>query len=198
MIIPTHIVISNILNRNIVSLTRVQLPASALSYGSCAPDIIVKYRKIKHYKSISFDIVMDLTNKLYEDILAGNISENAAAFRLGIITHYLCDFFCLPHNDSYFRSHFNAHMLYEAKLHYYFKNYAAHQSISPDDIVISQPDQIKNFINETHRKYMEEKDGFMKDVTYSICVISSVCTVIINSALEKSRVPWLFGASLNV
>ena len=91
-------------------------------WGNIKPDCTPKYKRMKHYYNESIDMVIEKIQYLstlrledvYYKINIGKFSEE-----LGVICHFLCDFFCAPH---YYRWEFKStkavkhHMLYEQKL----------------------------------------------------------------------------------
>jgi hypothetical protein len=141
-----------------------------------------KYKFKKHYFDESIDMIVEkigylssLTMKeVYYDITIGKFSEE-----LGVICHFLCDFFCAPH---YYRWEFKStcaikqHMKYENKLAKLSKNF------KPTGIISTsiEPCNIKEFILQLQKQYNGMVD-YNTDLTYSYYVCDSVLNMILES-----------------
>ena len=97
MIIPTHRLIGENIYQSVLLNNKIRLDKRWLIWGSVLPDLMPKYMKQKHFFSVSYDYILNMIEKLYND--SNNISMKEFSIRLGIITHYVSDFFCTPHND---------------------------------------------------------------------------------------------------
>ena len=72
----------------------VELNKGLYLLGNLLPDFNPYHKYVKHYKDYSLDYVHRLVNGI--DI--SNLNE--ASFKLGILGHYLTDYFCYPHNNN--------------------------------------------------------------------------------------------------
>ena len=98
-------------------------------WGNIKPDCTPKYKVKKHYYDESIDMIVEKIiylaslklEDVYYDIKLGKFSEE-----LGVVCHFLCDFFCAPH---YYRWEFKStnavkqHVMYEQKLAKLCKNF---------------------------------------------------------------------------
>ncbi|OOM79716.1 zinc dependent phospholipase C family protein [Clostridium sp. BL-8] len=151
-------------------------------WGCVKPDCVPKYKFMKHYFDESIDMVVEkiiylsgLTlEDIYYDMSIGKFSEE-----LGVICHFLCDFFCAPH---YYRWEFKStsavrqHMAYENKLAKLAKNFK-HARIINTNI---DPSNMKEFILQLQKQY----DGiidYKNDLTFSYYVCDSVLNMILNN-----------------
>lgn len=164
-------------------------------WGNIKPDCTPKYKRMKHYYNESIDMVIEKIQYLstlrledvYYKINIGKFSEE-----LGVICHFLCDFFCAPH---YYRWEFKStkavkhHMLYEQKLAKVTKGFKPKLVI---DTSIT-PENIKEFIVKLQEQYEGSLD-YENDLTFSYYVCDSVINMILNCIFEnefktnKSRV----------
>ena len=150
-------------------------------WGNIKPDCTPKYKRMKHYYDESIDMVIEniqyLSSLKLEDIYykmtIGKFSEE-----LGVICHFLCDFFCAPH---YYRWEFKStkavkhHMLYEQKLAKLAKEYKPKPVI---DTTITS-DNVREFIVHLQKQY----DGTLNcenDLAYSYYVCDSIINMILN------------------
>lgn len=142
----------------------------ALGIGSIAPDI---YLFIKWHKACN-----TRKNILYHFKTVENTSRKLMYFfQIGIITHYICDYYCKAHNYLPMMP-FGQHWAYEKRLGRYIKWHLKDIKYSMDiengANVISCED-INDYINtleEKHDHYLKELysavNSFEKDLTYSL------------------------------
>lgn len=142
----------------------------ALKIGSVAPDI---YIFIKWHKACS-----TIKNIMYHFKTVENTKRRLIYFfQVGIITHYICDYYCKAHNYLPMMP-FIKHWAYEKRLGRYIKwclkdiNYNI--GIENDTNVINCVD-INDYIKtleENHEHYLKELysavNSFEKDLTYSL------------------------------
>ncbi len=114
-----HIIISMKIKRSVEDNFPVKLKTLKYLYGSIKPDISRKFSDIPHYKADSEEFVKEELEKIlqtdYSDLLEskGDFSE-----RLGVLTHYLSDFFCHAHSERFDGGRLS-HGIYEMKLMFY-------------------------------------------------------------------------------
>lgn len=155
-------------------------------WGNIKPDCTPKYKRMKHYYDESIDMVIEniqyLSSLKLEDIYykmtIGKFSEE-----LGVICHFLCDFFCAPH---YYRWEFKStkavkhHMLYEQKLAKLAKEYKPKFVIN----TTITPENIREFIINLQEQY----DGcfdYETDLAFAYYVCDSILNMILNSIFEN-------------
>lgn len=155
-------------------------------WGNIKPDCTPKYKRMKHYYDESIDMVIEniqyLSSLKLEDIYykmtIGKFSEE-----LGVICHFLCDFFCAPH---YYRWEFKStkavkhHMLYEQKLSKLAKEYKPKFVIN----TTITPENIREFIINLQEQY----DGcldYETDLAFAYYVCDSILNMILNSIFEN-------------
>lgn len=155
---------------------------SKFIWGNMKPDCVPKYTFMKHYFDESIDMVihkiMYLSSLTLEDVYykmtIGKFSEE-----LGVICHFLCDYFCAPH---YYRWEFKStsavkhHMMYEKKLSKMAKTFR------PTGIINTnvKPENTKAFILQLQKQY----DGIVNhnnDLTFSYYVCDSIVNMILNN-----------------
>ena len=159
-------------------------------WGNVKPDCTPKYKFKKHYFNESIDMIVgkiihlsSLTlEEVYYDMTIGKFSEE-----LGVVCHFLCDFFCAPH---YYRWEFKStsavkhHMMYENKLAKLAKDFELTGIINTD----IEPNNIKSFIVQLQKQYDGSLD-YHNDLTFSYYVCDSVLNMVLNSVfLNDSKV----------
>lgn len=161
---------------------------SRFIWGNIKPDCVPKYTFMKHYFDESIDMVVGkityLSSLTLEDVYykmtIGKFSEE-----LGVICHFLCDYFCAPH---YYRWEFKStsavkhHMMYEKKLAKLAKNFR------PTGIINTnlKSENIKDFILQLQKQY----DGIVNynnDLTFSYYVCDSIVNMILNNVFLNDK-----------
>lgn len=159
-------------------------------WGNIKPDCTPKYKVKKHYYIESIDMVVDkiihlssLTlEDVYYDMKLGRFSEE-----MGVICHFLCDFFCAPH---YYRWEFKStnavkqHMMYEQRLAKLCKNFRPTKLINTN----INKENVKEFIESMQRQY----DGIVNyenDLTFSYYVCDSIINMILNNVFNNKNIP---------
>ena len=112
MTISTHYRIGGFIYKHIIAknLSNSFLEKKSFQYGNIFPDIDSDLSHIKHQKEYS-SIPMLYHEKKARDL---NVSNNDRLKSLGIICHYLTDFFCIYHSSEKFKKKsIFLHIIYE-------------------------------------------------------------------------------------
>lgn len=163
---------------------------SRFIWGNMKPDCVPKYTFMKHYFDESIDMVIDkiieISSLTLEDVYY-NIKIDKFSEELGVICHFLCDYFCAPH---YYRWEFKStnavknHMMYEKKLGHIAK------SFRPTEIINStiKPKDVREFIFQLQEQY-DGKIDYVNDLTYAYYVCDSIVNMVLNNVFSNiSRV----------
>lgn len=157
-------------------------------WGNIKPDCVPKYTFMKHYFTESIDMVVDkiiylssvTLEEVYYKITIGKFSEE-----LGVICHFLCDYFCAPH---YYRWEFKStsavkhHMMYEQRLAKLTKKF------KPIGIINTnvKPQNIKEFIIQLQKQYDGMLD-YKNDLTFSYYICDSVLNMILDNVFSNEN-----------
>lgn len=177
----THQIIAANMHRNIDDIYDIKLDKSALSWGSVAPDILPQYKFQRHYQKESLDFIVNEITKLIflnRHLDFNNVDMITMKFfskNLGIISHYLSDFVCLPHAERWtFPMNMIKHIKYENKLdkispkHDFKKNTINVNSI---DIYKKDTIKVKTLVREYIEGVVEEyslKEGYENDLDFAL------------------------------
>ncbi|OPJ55167.1 zinc dependent phospholipase C family protein [Alkalithermobacter paradoxus] len=185
MLMHTHKIIAYHVYDNIKNKLDIDLNRNCLIYGSMKPDISPRLALKKHYKNESFNFVLDEIMSLIDDGLSENlISINRFSTRLGVISHFLSDFFCLPHFDrDYYHDKLIKHLKYENDLHYKFKDFKGIDKIKIPYLEDVNSKCIRAFIEELYDTYKNKPIGFENDIHGSINISSAVGMVIVENSI---------------
>lgn len=157
-------------------------------WGNIKPDCTPKYKMKKHYYTESIDMIIDkiiylssLTlEEVYYDMKLGRFSEE-----LGVICHFLCDFFCAPH---YYRWEFKStnavrqHIMYEQRLAKLCRSFRPTNMISTN----VNKENIREFIENMQSQY----DGIVdydNDLTFAYYVCDSVINMILSNVFSNKN-----------
>jgi hypothetical protein len=82
-------------------------------FGNLAPDLTFSYLYRAHVRALSSSYLDKRLQRLYK----GGMAPGGArfSFYLGVMTHYICDFFCYPHTPA-FKGGVREHVLYSVSI----------------------------------------------------------------------------------
>lgn len=150
-------------------------------WGSIAPDILPKYRFIRHYKDESIDYIVD---EIIKVIFASryinfnqkidSMSMRLLSRKIGIISHYLTDFVCVPHAKRWtFIGSMKKHLKYEKELNKYVKSHDFTENIILsndidlyDNESVGLKKQIKGYLESVIEEY-SMKTSFKNDLDFA-------------------------------
>lgn len=191
MNIVMHLGLSHAIRNAVEKELAIKIDAFSFMYGNMKPDLEALSVKIPHFKHTTMELVQAEIEKL--TTLRLNKSRRCSkqlSERIGVITHYLSDFFCYAHTE-YFESKHRSHVLYEFQLLYHFrkskKAVKRHTYIKPTDIP-SSANKIITLIEEAHDKYLktikENSLPFEFDTANALTVCILVCVSILSLCLD--------------
>lgn len=191
LLAQTHKIISEHVHSNIKQILDVDLNKLSLIYGSIKPDIAYKLVTMDHFKPQSFNFVCNEINELSNcDFQSNKDFIKQISTRIGVATHFISDFFCVPHNDrATYKNNFINHVKYEHKLHKIFKTFNKSVEISQNyfNIDNNNRDAIKTLIDDLHIQYQKRGESLLNDVQSSIHVSSIVGLFIVYNALNNKN-----------
>ena len=185
MILNTHLTISNALIENLDSSKSFFISEKNFIYGNIKPDMTSKYVLHKHYLKESFDMIIGKIKslcKLSLDFIEKYFSISKFSQELGVICHFLCDFFCVPHSQRWEFSHsFKKHVIYEKDLQSIAKdtNFKTLEKTSIHHIGVEE------FFNKLYKEYVKKED-FENDLFFSTYMFNSVVDYILNCILDNT------------
>jgi hypothetical protein len=153
----------------------------AFYLGSILPDLKPSFLTKRHTFEETFDI---LINEIKSITINYDVSKGVSRYfarHLGVITHYLADYFTLPHNSTYTGT-ITDHVYYEKELKYQLREYIEIEDIHSKAIqgqVLNTFDEIIQFITKTHKEYLEALKTVKEDIRYIIELCSKVVNAIV-------------------
>ena len=177
-----HLSIAIKLKRNIEMKFNIKIKTISFLIGNIKPDISMRYIKIPHYKKDSERFIQDEISSILEiKIHEFKRCSNNFSERLGIVMHYLSDFFCYAHTD-YFKGGIWKHYSYEMQLFICDILYSKTniQSCCNENIVINQnTSSMWRCIEELHKDYLCEYEE--EHTTIDMFFTIKACTMFFNN-----------------
>lgn len=152
----------------------------AFYIGSVLPDCVPSFLVRKHTIEDSFNV---LEKEIYKLVSHYNTKKGADGYfyiHLGVITHYVSDYFTFPHNEAY-DGKLKDHCIYEEELKHEIRSYIK----SPEAVrkrlgeTVYSPEMILNFIKRMHQIYSETKSAVKRDCEYILCLCHTVVDAIL-------------------
>lgn len=168
----------------------------SLIAGSILPDCIPSFITRRHTIEETFHILRKEIKKLTEIYGRGDINSYYCR-HLGIITHYVADYFTYPHN-AVFDGTLSEHCSYEEQLKRSFRKYVKSsdaQRDRSDERMLLNAEDICNYIKQRHYEYMEaiekEKEvakaanvNMKHDVMMDCKLVADTCFVVADAILQ--------------
>lgn len=181
----SHIALTAYLIRN---LDIIDLKKHKCSFyiGSLLPDCVPSFLTKKHSIEVTFhNLKKEIENiTIYNDISKG--IDSYYFLKLGVITHFVADYFTFPHNSIY-EGNLSAHCYYEKELKYALKDYIKglnvsklKEKIDTNDIQFNYTvEEICNYIKEKHNEYLKLDIEHKIDCEYIIKASQNVVDYIL-------------------
>lgn len=179
MLTMTHIKLANYIYYIFKQQYGIRLNKKNLIYGSIKPDFMKN--KVPHYIDKSIDYIDKEIESLIDD--SNKISIKVFSRRLGMIMHYISDYFCRAHNTEYYRKNLVAHLKYEKRLARKMQLRKMKKVIESN----SRIECIKNYIVDLNKDYMKGK-SLERDNEYTIKAINCVCRYIVEKNIQQERI----------
>ena len=179
MLINTHIILANNILRQANGKKLYLINKKRFIWGNIKPDCASKYKFKKHYYDESITMILDKIKELASLSVADiyySFGKKKFSEELGVVCHFLCDFFCVPHNQRWeFKHSMKKHVIYEQKLSNFAKIYNFDSYIDSNLSI----DDLEAFIVAHQRQY-EKEESFRNDLAYSLFICNSVINMVLN------------------
>ncbi|AOT68796.1 zinc dependent phospholipase C family protein [Geosporobacter ferrireducens] len=199
MLIQSHKLISEKVHANLQRHLGIELHKGFFIYGNIKPDISPYLSKIPHYvnESLSF-----ISNEIYH--LSNTPFSKDKAFikqfsiQLGVITHYISDYFCHPHHDrETYKNHLIEHLKYESLLHEHIKHlpYLFDKDMYYTCKLNGNADALSQILEDLFNRYTCNAPSFQNDVCHALKASSSIALLITYNAMHaKEKQPIITAA----
>ena len=175
----THLIISQNIIDSLDPKSRELISEKNFKYGNIKPDILSKYKLKKHYLDESYDMIENKINSMCSidpETLAKTYNNMSFNQELGVICHFLCDFFCLAHSERWeFKHSFKQHVKYERDLLSKSKEFR----FDSDRQEIKQ--SFKEFFFDLYDEYKRNQKSEENDLMFA----AYVCKCVINYIFDR-------------
>ncbi len=178
----SHKIIASKIYDNVFDIYGLKLDKEKLLWGSVSPDILPQYKFIRHYKDESLNFiakeimkVIFISRYLEFNKILDPLTIKILSKKIGIISHYLSDYVCLPHASRWtFTDSMIKHIKYESQLNDFATTHSFKKNvinINDLDIYDIPTTKLKNTIKEYINKVVEEyslQTGFKNDLNFAL------------------------------
>jgi len=190
MILSTHIRIGGFLYKHVILKSRNYSISEKLifQYGNIYPDIDSYLCEIKHYKERSLAPMLQHEKRATDT----NISPSERLHSLGVVCHYLTDFFCAYHAvDKFRKKSILKHFIYEISLDIvlFFLLLSPNKLLKKlklpdidnsfaDNFVYGENFDVRDLVLTLQRQYNRRKHGILNDIYFSLKITTLSVSVI--------------------
>lgn len=150
--------------------------------GSILPDCVPSFITRKHNIEETFGILKEEILKITDNYDMDRGMTGYYSRHLGVVTHYIADYFTFPHNDI-FKGNLKEHCTYERDLKLAFKSYVKSDEAvrrREKSAIFKSVDEILKFIIEMHDEYLKAIKVIKVDCMY----IVELCHKVVDAILQ--------------
>ena len=157
----------------------------SFKFGNLAPDLVPTFFTKRHEINSTFDIVEKKINRIIETYDYNKGLTRLHTKDLGVIIHFIADYFTFPHNETYTGT-LKEHCTYEKELKYALKLYVNHIDMkdNSDDTHQSTSD-ICEYIRNCHTKYKCQLQNLQNDCKHIVEVCANVIRAIFDLLFQR-------------
>lgn len=151
-------------------------------FGSILPDCMPSFLSRRHTIESTFDILTKELLKITDDYEVQQGITKQYTRNLGVVTHYIADYFTYPHNKI-FEGTISEHCSYENTLKHKLKAYLKSQDLgkrTENMRLFPNAEVILNYIKEVHKEYL----AVIKTVEVDCFYIVDLCQQVVNAILQ--------------
>lgn len=197
----SHKIIASKIYDNVFDIYGLKLDKEKLLWGSVCPDILPQFKLIRHYKDESINFiakeimkVIFISRYLEFNKRLDPLAIKILSKKIGIISHYLTDYVCLPHANRWtFYDSMIRHIKYESKLNDYVVTHDFNKNIIDlDDLDIYDINakdlkvNIIKYINDVIEEY-SLKTGYENDLNFSLSLNLKISYFILDTISSYSE-----------
>ena len=164
----------------------------AFYLGSILPDLSPKMIKAPHQFEVTFDALRASIREILDNEEGGDWCSRVLWRRIGVVLHYLADYFTFPHNTS-FEGNLKDHCLYERDMKYRMRSYVrteeARQIFREQREfahTVADEEELLEHIETMHGEYMEGSHSVEDDCCWIVKLCSFVL-VALSALLNEGR-----------
>ncbi len=154
----------------------------AFYIGSILPDCLPSFITKRHTIDETFHILKKEILKITDNYDTDRGIDRYFTRHLGVVTHYLADYFTYPHNNI-FEGNIKEHCVYEKKLITALRSYVRSEEAVKDrekNFLFATVDEILRFIKSMHEEYLKVAKKIKVDCDY----IVELCHKVVDGILQ--------------
>ncbi len=188
MFMQTHLKFARVIYQAVQKDYPHILDYTSFLFGNVLPDFDPRLFTIPHTKDRSLGYLSAFTQQ-YRCIPRASREKQSFSCDMGIIAHFICDYFCQAHSyaeyDNYFR-----HLYYETQLANEVASIHIEQLAEMCERIqnparVGSVRQLPDFINFNHQQYKKENRRMATDIIYSLKTAADVIKTTINYDLGR-------------
>jgi len=151
-------------------------------FGSILPDCVPSFLTRRHCIEDTIEILKDEIDKITTDYDANKGLSTYFCRHLGVITHYVADYFTFPHNSIY-PGNIKDHCIYEEDLKHAMREYVKSdraKKIREKNGLFHDSNEIIDFIKKVHAEYLQ----LMLQVRIDCMYIVELCHKVVDAILQ--------------
>ena len=159
-------------------------------FGSLEPDLVPTFITTKHRIDLTFPKLEKKITRVIQEYDSSKGLTIGLTKDLGVITHYLADYFTFPHNLEY-PGTMTEHIHYEAVLKDNFKVFVEEMKAAQvhfKEVALRSAEEICTFIKKCHNEYIHAVNSIQNDCAYILRICAQVIGAILN-LLQQRTVP---------
>ena len=168
----SHIALAGFLVREMDD-ANMQKHWKAFYFGSILPDLTPKMITDPHEFDSSYLELKRRIAKLLSEAREHACKEGTLFCRLGVVMHYLADYFTFPHNKTYPGS-LKDHCAYEEKLKQdlraFLKTEKAKQIGREKDRDFASLEELFSYVKQQHEAYLKKRSNVEKDIEHIVVI----------------------------
>ncbi|MDF2804312.1 MAG: hypothetical protein K0S61_4217 [Anaerocolumna sp.] len=184
----SHVSLAGYLLRS-MNLEGLFLHKKAFFVGSILPDCVPSFITRRHSIDETFDILRNEIVKITDDYEIEKGITRYYTKHLGVVTHYIADYFTFPHNRT-FEGSMKEHCVYENELKFALREYVHSEEAIMErakNSILKTVDEILDFIKEMHEEYLKVANKVKVDCKY----IVEMCHRVVDAILQIFEVNFL-------
>ncbi len=180
-------------------LSQLKLHKKAFLVGSILPDCLPSFLTTRHTITETYNLLQSEIRKISKSYHKNRGISNYFCIHLGIIMHYLADYFTMPHNPGYYGS-VKGHVEYEKELWISIRRYIEEEAcymkqemvIEEGFICLNNQDDIHKNLSEylllLHKEYQSEVQDLLTDCKYIVKVCYTAALALVRY-LSRDQLP---------
>lgn len=182
----THVLLGKHLYAYVKETFGILLDRDSFLLGNVLPDVCLNFLIRPHVLNNYSFCIQSRIQKLLGTKQPSVVFDKSYSKQLGIICHYLSDYFCFPHRQDYVGD-IVSHVHYERDLYRYLQRAAI---LQPEALHISdgysETDEklIFSCLIKLQENYIKNEPSFENDITYTLKICAEALVRIISTSLQ--------------